>query len=71
MTDFGDTEPDDAFDPTGPLDPEQVARRLQELRIENGLDVPDWDDLTPEQRLKTIAAIIALIAWLGRQGALR
>lgn len=50
MTDFGDWDPDDAFDPSGHAEPFQVARFLHdELHL---LDpVGDWwSNLTPEQQ---------------------
>lgn len=70
MTDFGDFENDDAFD-TAPADPEQVARKLQRLRVGAGLSLDEWDALTDEQRLASVGVIVRLLAWLRRQGALR
>jgi hypothetical protein len=71
LSEFGDIDPDDPFDAETVLDPEQVARRLQEERVAAGLLVPDWDDLEPEQRAKTVVAVAAVILWLHRQGAVR
>jgi hypothetical protein len=68
---FGDSEPDDAFDVETVLDPEQVARRLQELRREHGDTTKDWDDLTPQQQTMALAVMVALIAWMRREGAVR
>lgn len=68
MSTFGDFENDDAFD-TAPADPEQVARKLQRLRLDAGLAMDDWDDLTDEQRHATLAVVVLLLAWLRRQGA--
>ena len=68
MSDFGDFDPDDAFD-TEPPDPEQVAFRLHRLRIEvdalaGASELPQWAELSePEQRLgKSIGR--ALVDWL-------
>jgi len=71
VSDFGDIEPEDSYDVETVLDPEQVARRLQELRNEHADDLTAWDDLTDEQKLRRIAIIVALIAWFRRQGAVR
>lgn len=68
MTDFGDFTDADAFD-TAPADPEQVARKLQRLRVDAGLALDDWDALTDAQRSATVAVIVLLLAWLRRQGA--
>lgn len=68
MRTFGDFEEADAFD-TAPADPEQVARRLQRLRLAYGLTTDRWEDLTEEERRATIPVIILLLAWLRRQGA--
>ena len=65
--DFGDYEPDDAFD-TAEADPEQVAIKLQRLRREEGLDVDDWEELTDVQKAVRIAIIVRLLAWFRRQG---
>lgn len=68
MTDFGDFEPADAFD-TAPADPEQVAIRLQRLRVEAGLDTDRWDDLDLHAQTVRITIVAALLAWLRRQGS--
>ena len=65
MSEFGDHDPDDSFDPTAPLDLEQVARKL--LALEGG----QWDELTESQRDTRIRVIRRLIAWLRRSGHLR
>jgi len=62
MTGFGDYEDADAFD-TAPADPEQVARKLVEL------DGGDWRDLDDEHQARRIAIVVALLAWLRRQGS--
>ena len=65
MSSFGDYEPDDAYDPTAPPDPEQVARKLAHFQGE------DWCNLTAGARSRRIAAMVALLAWLARSGHLR
>lgn len=64
---FGDSTPDDAYDPTVPPDPVQVARRDHEYRqvLE---DVAPWDELTDEQRAAAVERIRRLLAWLERSG---
>ncbi|MDF2732658.1 MAG: hypothetical protein K0S92_1291 [Desertimonas sp.] len=71
MSDFGDIEPEDSYDVETVLDPEQVARRLQELRVEHGDELTPWDELSNEQKARRIAILAALIGWLRRQGAVR
>lgn len=66
MSDFGDYTNDDAFD-TAPADPEQVARRLHQLRQREGLDGADWDDLADTDRGRLVQIIVVLLAW-GRRG---
>ena len=56
MTDFGDFDPDDAFD-REPPDPEQVAVKLAALYALHG-------------PLEHLAVAVALVAWLRRQGAI-
>ena len=68
MSGFGDFDDDDAYD-TAPADPEQVARKLQRLRLDLGLERDDWDDLTEEHRVAATLAVAILLAWLKRQGA--
>ena len=51
MSDFGDWDPDDAFD-REPPDDDQVTYKLHELRIAldqlaGAQDLPGWDDLAP------------------------
>jgi hypothetical protein len=53
---IGDYTDDDAYDPTAPADPEQVAVKLRAL-LDSGI--------------ADTAVAIALIAWLRRQGSLR
>jgi hypothetical protein len=62
---IGDYEPDDAYDPTAPPDPEQVARKLAEYTGE------DWEHLTAGTRLRRLEAVRLLLEWLRRSGALR
>lgn len=66
---FGDLEPDDVVD-TAPADPEQVARRLHELRRREGFELIDWDHLTAGERGSLIQMIAVVLAWLRRQGSL-
>lgn len=67
---FGDLEPDDVFG-TEPADPEQVARKLHQLRRERALEDVDWDELTPASKLVLIAVLVDLIEWGRRQGVFR
>jgi hypothetical protein len=69
MFEFGDTEPDDVFDPNGVPDPEQVARRIHELRRyfeEKARHAvpPPYDDLSGDER--SIAVVIAevFLTWI-------
>ena len=69
MTDtFGDFDDDDAAD-TEPADPEQVARKLHDLRRRDGFEVQAWDDLTAGDRLALVAIVAAVLSWLRRQGS--
>jgi hypothetical protein len=68
MTDFGDFDADDALDHE-PADPEQVARRLHELRLERQREDIQWDDLTEGERLILIAIVAEILDWLRRQGS--
>lgn len=71
MSDFGDFDPDDALDHE-PADPVQVAIRLHRYRrLHENTSLPDWDDLSPEQRDVAVEIVVRLLAWLMRQGALR
>lgn len=61
---IGDFEEADAFD-TAPPDPEQVAIKLV------ALDGGGWDDLPADEKARRITVIVALLAWLRRQGGIR
>lgn len=65
---IGDAGPDDAYDPTGRADPEQVARRLYELRRERWQTLPPWQSLSAGERADHIGVMLALLEWLRRQG---
>jgi hypothetical protein len=65
---FGDSEPADAFD-VEPADPEQVARRLLELRREHRPMERDWDDIDDVDRDVWLDVLADLLDWLRRQGA--
>ena len=69
MSDFGDFDDPDAFD-TAPADPEQVARRLHELRRREGFEIVDWEALDDVERLALVQVVAALLMWLHRQGTL-
>jgi hypothetical protein len=66
MSDFGDFDPDDAFD-TEPPDPEQVAR----LYVRYHPLIPRWDDLDDGEKRMLIGVFVKLVATLRRQGAFR
>lgn len=68
MSDFGDFDPDDALDHE-PADPEQVARRLHQLRRREGFEAIEWANLQPSERGALIQIVVVLLAWLRRQGA--
>lgn len=68
MTVFGDSEPADAYDPTGRADPEQVARRLHELRAARWQTLARWETLSAGERADHAAVALALLEWLTRQG---
>jgi hypothetical protein len=68
VSDFGDFDPDDAYD-TEPADPEQVARKIQELRHAHNLSAERWDDLSPAGRANRVVIATLLLAWLRRQGS--
>jgi hypothetical protein len=72
VSDFGDFDPDDAFG-VEPPDPEQVAKKLQELiaRRSSGRERRLWDQLPDDFRRIRIEAIAELFDWLRRQGAMR
>ena len=63
---FGDHDDADSFD-TAPADPEQVARKLHELRRREGFEIADWDELDDAERGALIQIITVLLAW-GRRG---
>jgi hypothetical protein len=67
VTGFGDYDPDaDAYDPTAPPDPEQVARKIADF------DGINWDvGLTAAARRRRIGVALDLLAWLKRSGHLR
>ena len=67
---FGDFDDDDAYD-TAPADPEQVARKLHELRRGEGLEAGGWDTLSELERARRILVVGALIVWGRRQGIIR
>ena len=67
--DFGDFDPDDAFDPNEPPDPEQVAIKLHRLRYERSLESRRWDQLSINEQTVRIGVVIALLLWLRRQGS--
>lgn len=69
MTDtFGDFDDEDAFD-LEPADPEQVARKIHELRLRENLENVEWDRLDQWERAAIITVVVGLLAWLRRQGA--
>jgi hypothetical protein len=70
VTDFGDFDDDDAYDPTQPADPEQVAIKLHEYRYERSLESRLWGQMSEGERVVRIAIVAALLAWMRRQGAL-
>lgn len=66
--DFGDFDPDDAYDHEPP-DPEQVAYRLHLLREEidhlgGGTNVQNWDGLSPGEQTLARAIATQLVYWL-------
>jgi hypothetical protein len=66
---FGDSTADDAYDPTAPPDPVQVARRHREYRqaVEDPPPVA-WAALNDDQRAQAVEGIRRLLAWLERSG---
>lgn len=66
---FGDFDDDDALD-TAPADPEQVARRLHELRRREGFELVPWDELDADERGALVQLVVVLLAWLRRQRSL-
>lgn len=68
MSDFGDFDDDDALDHE-PADPEQVARRIHELRLREGFEIVAWQDLPAADRGALIQIVVVVLAWLRRQGA--
>jgi len=69
VSDFGDFDDDDAF-AHEPADPEQVARKLHQLRRREALESHDWDDLDLAEQTLLILVAAAVLRWLIRQGAL-
>jgi len=67
MTSFGDSGPDDSYNPA-PADPLQIARRLHELRRHDRLERKDWDRLSRREQDVLIGIIGALFAWMRREG---
>jgi uncharacterized protein (DUF849 family) len=65
---FGDFDEDDAFDPSEPADNEQVARKLHEVRLDNGFEDTTWDSLALDEQTVRIVIIAAVLGWLRRQG---
>jgi len=63
-----DAGPDDSYDPTGRADPEQVARRLYELRRERWATLPRWEHLSGGERAAHVGVMLALLEWLRREG---
>jgi hypothetical protein len=70
VSDFGDHDAEDAYD-TAPVDPEQLARRIEKYRRDHGLMVTQWEDLSPAGRLVRIAVAVDLLAWGRRSGFFR
>jgi len=67
---FGDFDDDDAF-AVEPADPEQVARRIHQLRRDNAREALDWEQLDDAERLVLVAVAVELVAWGRRQGVFR
>jgi len=65
---FGDFDADDALD-TEPADPEQVARKLHDLRRGEGFELSRWEDLADGERAALVRIVVAVLAWLRRQGS--
>lgn len=65
---FGDWTDDDALDVEA-ADPEQVARRLHQLRRREGFEAIEWDHLAPAERGALVQIVTVLLAWLRRQGS--
>jgi hypothetical protein len=70
VSDFGDFERDDAFDPA-PADPEQVARKLHDLRRALEPELPTWTALDADEKAIRIRVVMRVLDWLRRQGSLR
>lgn len=69
MTVFGDSEPADAFDADAPnADPEQVAVRWHEIRIQRGQPLSHWPDLSDDDRAEAVHVVQLVAAWLHEQG---
>jgi len=73
VSDFGDTEPDDAFGTEGP-DFLQVARKIHNLRRDlerlAGRDFPEWYDLPEEESDLGIFIAGLLIGWMLAEGTI-
>jgi hypothetical protein len=71
-SDFADAEVDDMFDAEGEADPEQVARRLHEIRAEWAAfaseTLDDYDDLSDDEAAVAAAIAGALIDRLAALG---
>lgn len=70
MSDFGDYTEDDAYDPAPP-DPEQVARKLHEVRLDAGLERSEWTELAADEQSLRVEVVFAVLGWLRRQGGIR
>lgn len=68
MSDFGDFDPDDAYDKEPP-DVEQVTYKLHALRralddLVGTFDLPVWDDLDPEAQAMAIEIGRAIVRYI-------
>ena len=65
---FGDIEPDDSYVAGNVADPEHVAMRLHELRIEIdnlvGRDPARWDALTGPERVLAASIGRVIVEWI-------
>jgi hypothetical protein len=66
---FGDIEPDDVYAADSEPDPEQVARRLHELRaylddLTGGDRLARFEELTPDERTLADAVGAVIVSWL-------
>jgi hypothetical protein len=67
---YGDYDTDDSYD-TASADPEQVARKLHQLRQIEGREDFDWEDLDDSERGVRVLIMALLLAWGRRQGFVR